>query len=342
MSFEATVLEVLIASPGDVEQERDEIEQAIYDWNSQYGRDLGIVLIPRRWENDFNPGYSRYHDTQGLLNKQFVHGADFVIGVFWSKLGSPTQNFPSGTLEELDHFISTGKEVMLYFVDRPIPMSTARGFSEATKVIEYRSKYQESGLYGIYKGKVQVKDHLYSMLRKYKRSMSIPEKSKVPSLYTPEVTAEIAKKVENTIVNENKLKKGTYRTFKDERISNLLSGTVRKMGGFFTFTTNQGTDYNRFDTPHGIYIIKFYESISGGIVPISTEEGEIVVYYSHQSITEDLTQKLNSRESIEVGDVIIWKYPNNSFITVKVLDYLAKKGSTDKYIYGEWKVYVNS
>lgn len=40
MGFQANVLRVLIASPYDVKQQRDEIESAIFEWNKQYAESL--------------------------------------------------------------------------------------------------------------------------------------------------------------------------------------------------------------------------------------------------------------------------------------------------------------
>ncbi|SBO16660.1 hypothetical protein [Carnobacterium divergens] len=45
MSFNATVLKVLIASPSDVLNERDEIERAIFEWNLQYADTLKYYCL---------------------------------------------------------------------------------------------------------------------------------------------------------------------------------------------------------------------------------------------------------------------------------------------------------
>lgn len=50
MSFKAEVLRVLIASPSDVQKERDEIETAIFEWNTRFAEDMQIILLPSRWE----------------------------------------------------------------------------------------------------------------------------------------------------------------------------------------------------------------------------------------------------------------------------------------------------
>ncbi|WP_249659421.1 DUF4062 domain-containing protein [Lysinibacillus fusiformis] len=164
MGFKADVLRVFIASPSDVSEEREEIEQAIFKWNSLYAVDQQVVLLPERWEN-VAPAYSG-GDPQQILN-ELVNDCDILIGVFWTKLGSPTTNYTSGTLEEIDLFIQRKKEIMLYFVEKDIKRGA--NFSEVQKVLDYQSEYQ--GLYNKY-DQTKIVNHLYKKVTDYKRKSS--------------------------------------------------------------------------------------------------------------------------------------------------------------------------
>lgn len=158
MSFSAEVLNVLIASPSDVEAERDEVEQAIYEWNRRYSEQLNVILLPRRWENDVVPAY-RGSDPQQIINEQIVHKCDILVGVFWTKLGTPTLSHSSGTLEEIDHFIQSQKDVMLYFLEKPVPRSNTN-YSEMERVDEFKRNYASKGIYSLYSVE-RIVDHLY-------------------------------------------------------------------------------------------------------------------------------------------------------------------------------------
>ena len=46
------------------------------------------------------------------------------MGVFWTKLGSPTGEAESGTLEEIERAAKAGKPVMLYFSHVPVDPNT--------------------------------------------------------------------------------------------------------------------------------------------------------------------------------------------------------------------------
>jgi hypothetical protein len=162
MSFKAEVLRVLIASPSDVTQERDEIETANFEWNNLYAENLQIVLLPSRWEN-VAPAYSGI-EGQEIINKQLVNKCDILIGVFWTKLGTPTINHSSGTLEEINNFIGQGKEIMVYFVDRDIPIGT--DYNEVMKVDIYRSEFGKKGVYAPYNVN-RIVNHLYQKVVDY-------------------------------------------------------------------------------------------------------------------------------------------------------------------------------
>ncbi len=113
MSYAARVFRVLIASPSDVEEEREIAVRTIQEWNDLNSAERQLVLLPLRWETHSAPEFGRH--PQEILNRQIVDHADLLVGVFWTKIGSPTGTADSGTLEEIERVASNGKPVMLYF-----------------------------------------------------------------------------------------------------------------------------------------------------------------------------------------------------------------------------------
>src|SRR6185436_2554450 len=55
MAFQATVFDVLIASPKDVPKARGLAEHECHDWTGSRAREEGVVLRPRRHETDSVP-----------------------------------------------------------------------------------------------------------------------------------------------------------------------------------------------------------------------------------------------------------------------------------------------
>ena len=147
MSFDAKVYKVLIASPGDVPDERTAISEVISNWNNINSEQQKVVLMPVGWETHSAPLLGKR--PQGIINDQIVTGCDMLIGVFWTRLGSPTGVSDSGTVEEIEHFIQAGKPVMLYFSGRKVELATL-DLSQLQNLREFQTKMQKIGLIGSY------------------------------------------------------------------------------------------------------------------------------------------------------------------------------------------------
>ena len=143
---QASVLNVLIASPSDVAAERDAVESAVHEWNASHFPQTGLMLRPVRWEKNSFPASG--NRAQGVLNKQMVEDAHFLIGVFGSRLGTPTGVADSGTLEEIERFLATGRHVALYFSSAPVARDVDRAQLAALEA--YQRKRQEDSLYATF------------------------------------------------------------------------------------------------------------------------------------------------------------------------------------------------
>lgn len=45
------------------------------------------------------------------------------VAIFWTRFGTPTDDYGSGTEEEINLLIKNNKQVFLYFLNKPIPPS---------------------------------------------------------------------------------------------------------------------------------------------------------------------------------------------------------------------------
>jgi hypothetical protein len=94
----ATILNVLIASPSDVSAERDVVESAIREWNANHRAQSGIMLHAVRWETHSYPATGER--PQGIINRQIVDSGHLLIGIFGNRVGTPTGEAQSGTIED--------------------------------------------------------------------------------------------------------------------------------------------------------------------------------------------------------------------------------------------------
>jgi hypothetical protein len=118
MPYQATVLRVMIASPGDVDEERNAIRRVVHDWNDVNSSSTKIVLLAVGWESNAYPDLAGR--PQQLINDRLLADCDLLIGVFWTRLGSSTGKAISGTVEEITEHTAAGKPTMLYFSSKPV------------------------------------------------------------------------------------------------------------------------------------------------------------------------------------------------------------------------------
>lgn len=162
MSYEAIVFNVMIASPGDVASERAIAREVIAEWNAVHAARRQIVLLPAGWESHSSPDMGK--SAQSVINEQVVDKCDLLVGVFWTRIGTKTEDYASGTVEEIERHIASGKPVMLYFSEQP-----ARPDSVDNEQYEELKRFKESckgrGLYETYESHSQFKERFYHHLQ---------------------------------------------------------------------------------------------------------------------------------------------------------------------------------
>jgi KaiC/GvpD/RAD55 family RecA-like ATPase len=99
--------------------------------------------------------------TQEIVNRQVVRDCDILIGVFWTRLGSPTGKAESGTVEEIREFIATGKPVMLYFSKVRAALDDV-DMEQWQKVKSFQTECQSKGLVYTYETIDELRDLLRS------------------------------------------------------------------------------------------------------------------------------------------------------------------------------------
>lgn len=119
MSYDAKVFRVFIASPGDVKAERDICREVISEWNAIHSMSKGAFLQPVMWEMDAVSDVGSH--PQDNINNELLENSDLLIGVFWSRIGSETKEYQSGTIEELTKHVEMKKPAMIFFSNALLP-----------------------------------------------------------------------------------------------------------------------------------------------------------------------------------------------------------------------------
>lgn len=170
MSFSATVLNVLIASPSDVPDERDAITESLYEWNALNSQSTGFVLLPVKWESHSAPTMG--DRPQGIINNQVVRNCDMLIGAFWTRLGSPTGVEESGTVEEIKWFLRQQKPVMLYYSKKQVDLDLI-DTKQLDKLKEFKKSIRDKGIQEQYTNVDELKMKLSRQLTIVLREVSV-------------------------------------------------------------------------------------------------------------------------------------------------------------------------
>jgi hypothetical protein len=153
MTFPATVVRVLIASPGDTGQARVLLRDVLQEWNSLHAEDSRVMLLPVMWERDATPEMG--DRPQGIINRQLVDASDMLVGIFWTRLGTPTSEAESGTAEEIERFIRADKPVLIYFSQEPVVLNSI-DTEEYERLNTFRESLKARGLFDGYSSQEEL------------------------------------------------------------------------------------------------------------------------------------------------------------------------------------------
>lgn len=176
-------LNVFVASPSDVDPERELIHSVCKELNSVWGSWIGLNLSLKTWQDNTYPGVSDY--SQNVINEQIDDDYDIFIALFWNRFGTPTPKAKSGTKEELDRaFLKFEKQndsvdVMVYFKKQVEGFDT----SQQKLVRQLRDDLGSKGTY--YFQYQETKDfesllriHLSFVAQKWSKKLDLSESNK--------------------------------------------------------------------------------------------------------------------------------------------------------------------
>ena len=145
MPYQAAVYNVMIASPSDIQKERKVVREILAEWNNINAEKRNIVLMPIGWETHSTPETGGH--PQDILNGQILERSDLLVGLFWTRVGTPTENYVSGSIEEINKHVNAGKPAMLYFSDQPAEPSRVDP-EQYRRLQEFKDRWKALALLG--------------------------------------------------------------------------------------------------------------------------------------------------------------------------------------------------
>jgi hypothetical protein len=165
-----TTYDLLLSCPGDVyETCIDVVKSAVDEFNKFALSNLSISINLKHWSTDSYPQSGG--NPQELLNAQIVDNADAAVAIFWTRFGTPTDKYGSGTEEEISRLIDSNKQVFLYFFNKPVPPNSINS-SEYERVLAFKDKYKGEGIYGEIADESELKERFSRHLAFYFTSLN--------------------------------------------------------------------------------------------------------------------------------------------------------------------------
>ena len=158
------VCRLMISCPSDVKTEIEIINRVVDNINDSIGFSMNIFVKTLYWSKNVMPEAGEY--PQSIINKQILDKSDAIIAIFGNRIGSPTQHYESGTIEEIELMIQKGKQVFVYFSDKPVRKSEIDMEAE-TKIQAFKEKYKDRGIYVVYASDEVFNDYVSMHLTRY-------------------------------------------------------------------------------------------------------------------------------------------------------------------------------
>jgi hypothetical protein len=167
---------LFLASPGDTSADRAQLVPLVNEINGTYApEDHRLRLL--RWETDARPDGGR---PQGVINDQ-IPDYDLFVALLWTRLGTPTGGYGSGTEEEIALALerraaSPSFPVFIYFCQRPFWPRSLDDIDQVRRLFEFRARLEreQQSLHWDYVTEVELRDMLRGHLCKRLQELARP------------------------------------------------------------------------------------------------------------------------------------------------------------------------
>jgi len=165
MPKQVMAYDLLISCPGDVYRSFfGGLENAINNFNNLYGRNNDIAVRPMSWKKNTYSQYRKH--PQESINRQIVDKTDFVAAVFWTRFGTETDKYGSGTEEEMERMFNDGKQVFLFFLEKNIPPEML-DTEQFNKLKEFKKRHEKDSYFFTFRSRNDLENGFCRQLELY-------------------------------------------------------------------------------------------------------------------------------------------------------------------------------
>ncbi|KRC59626.1 hypothetical protein ASE19_00970 [Nocardioides sp. Root79] len=163
MAYPALAVLMLISAPSDVpDEDLATVKRTVGQWNLSMGRASNVAVLPTSWSEHAVAEFGER--PQAVLNDQLVDDADMALALFADRLGTPTGEADSGTLEEIDRLVEAGKPVCVLLNRAPRSLAGTAATQEKERLERAIEALYQRAIVLPYLNQAELVGHLNNML----------------------------------------------------------------------------------------------------------------------------------------------------------------------------------
>ena len=167
-------MNVFVSSPSDVYEERDIFDGVVRDLNNTWMDALGIMLKTKKWETNVPAKITNQDQTDIIIEE--IGEYDIHIGIMWSRFGSPTNEYESGTEQEFRTALNYYKEykkplIKFYFSKREFRLETQEEIEQFSQVKNIENEIKNIGIIKHYQTLKNLDICYFGIIYLYKRGI---------------------------------------------------------------------------------------------------------------------------------------------------------------------------
>lgn len=163
MAYPALAVLMLISAPSDVpDEDLSTVKKTLSQWNLAMGRASSVAVLPVSWSEHAVAEFGER--PQAILNEQIVDDADMALALFADRLGTPTGQAESGTLEEIERLVEAGKPVCVLVNRGPRALAGEAAIAERQRLEAALVALYQRAIVLPYSNQAELVGHVNNML----------------------------------------------------------------------------------------------------------------------------------------------------------------------------------
>ena len=159
MSYNATVINIMIAAPGDTQEATRVIYTTIHEWNKSNSLKQGVVLLPV--ELNLGSAMSKKSAAQKKEIDKIMDECDVLAGAFWTRSGRTDDSL--SIADVVEPHLDSSNSFMLFFSTQPV-MESCVDPKEYKKFLGFKEMCNDEGISESYDDTEELKEKISSRI----------------------------------------------------------------------------------------------------------------------------------------------------------------------------------